>query len=487
MTSAVFTKYTTQNSINSLAIPDLVVGESVTTASVVQVSPTTTPVLSIAINSISASSVAIELVSGQNETTYGFLLEITTSLSRTIQVRGAVYVTSDISVPFSSQDPNSFQSILGSIETGQAGVAKGYFVLPPNTQGAHSGYVRWSVLSNDGTIFSTGNAYEYLITQNSFMNAVEATSVIHVPSDIPPSSENSAYQIRWELILPNADHIYLFENLTVIGGTSTPLGAQDSVEMQGDPATLYVVLGKLYDSVIAEIYTGITKIASLVPNGKPTKVSSGYLYQITIDTSTVPSSLDALTVTWKYFNGASPHIVNRETAKLFVVNPPILTAIEDSRMQVSKARTTLFGYEDAIFDTATILSWLRRGRDDFNAAGGMFTTFDMSLATGALRSYWLMYSEIAMLRAQSLAEGEKAFNFSGQAISLEVDRTAYYDKLADSLQSQVDSNIGPLKKNMAMKGITSGNGDLNSVHGGNRPMLGISIHPATNINRYGWR
>lgn len=485
--TAVFTKYTSQNSINNIIVPELLVGETVSTAILQQISPTTLPALLITVQSTSLDTVTIELAAGQNETTYGFLLVVTTSSARTIQVRGAVYVTSDVSVPFTSQDPYSFQSILGSIETGQAGIAKGYFVLGAGTTGAHAGYVRWSVLANDGTIFSTGNAYEYVVTQNSFMDAVEATSVIHVPSDIPPTSDSSAYQIRWELILPNTDPIYLFENLTVLGGSSVPLGAQDIVEMYGDPANLYLVLNKLYDSVLAEVYSGVTKVVSLTPTGKPTKVSSGYLYQITLDTSTIPASLDPLTVTWKYLNAAAPHVVSRETAKLFVVNPPILTAIEDSRMQVSKARTTLFGYEDAIFDTATILSWLRRGRDDFNAAGGLFTTFDMSIASGALRSYWLMYSEIAMLRAQSLAEGEKAFNFSGQAISLEVDRTAYYDKLADSLQSQVDSNIGPLKKNLAMKGITSGNGDLNSVHGGNRPMLGISIHPATNINRYGWR
>lgn len=485
--TAVFTKYTSQNSIHSIVVPDLVVGETVNTASIQQIAPITSPALTISVLATAASSVNIELAAGQNETTYGFLLNAVTSNNRTIQVRGAVYVTSDISVPFSSQDPYSFQSILGSIETGQAGIAKGYFVLGPNTSGAHAGYVRWSVLANDGTIYSTGNAYEYVVTQNSFMDSVEATAVIHIPSDIPPSSENSAYQIRWELILPNTEPIYLFENLTVLGGTSVPLGAQDAVEMQGDPATMYLVLNKMYDSVLAEVYTGTTKLLSIVPTGKPVKVSSGYLYQVTMDTTSVGAALDPITITWKYFNAAAPHIVSRETAKLFIVNPPILTAIEDSRMQVSKARTTLFGYEDAIFDTSTILSWLRRGRDDFNAAGGLFTTFDMSVATGALRSYWLMYSEIAMLRAQSLAEGEKAFNFSGQAISLEVDRTAYYDKLADSLQSQVDSNIGPLKKNLAMKGITSGNGDLNSTHGGNRPMLGISIHPATNINRYGWR
>ena len=485
--TAVFTKYTSQSLICNVVVPDLLVGETINTATVQQVSPTTSPALVITVSSVSAGSLALELVAGQNETTYGFLLNVITSASRTLQVRGAVYVTSDVSVPFTSQDPYSFQSILGSIESGQAGIAKGYFVLGAGTTGAHAGYVRWSVLSNSGTIFSTGNAYEYVVTQNSFMDAVEATSVIHVPSDIPPTSESSAYQIRWELILPNTDPIYLFENLTVLGGTSVPLGAQDAIEMQGDPATMYLVLNKLYDSVLAEVYVGTNKISSIVPNGKPTKVSSGYMYQVTMDTSSIVAALDPITITWKYLNAAAPHIVSRETAKLFIVNPPILTAVEDSRMQVSKARTTLFGYEDAIFDTSTILSWLRRGRDDFNAAGGLFTTFDMSQATGALRSYWLMYSEIAMLRAQSLAEGEKAFNFSGQAISLEVDRTAYYDKLADSLQSQVDSNIGPLKKNLAMKGITSGNGDLNSTHGGNRPMIGISIHPATNINRYGWR
>jgi len=92
--TAVFTKYTSQNLISNVAVPDLLVGETLNTAVVQQVSPTTTPALSVTVSSIAASSVSVELAAGQNETTYGFLLVVTTSTSRTIQVRGAVYVTS---------------------------------------------------------------------------------------------------------------------------------------------------------------------------------------------------------------------------------------------------------------------------------------------------------------------------------------------------------------------------------------------------------
>jgi hypothetical protein len=160
----------------------------------------------------------------------------------------------------------------------------------------------------------------------------------------------------------------------------------------------------------------------------------------------------------------------------------VLNAIEDCRMQVMKARSTLLGFDDAIFDTATIVSWLRRGRDYFNGAGGVFTLFDMTDATGPIRELWLRCSELSMLRAQSLAEGEKAFNFQGQAISLDVDKTQYYDKLADALESQLNNDIAPLKKALKLMGISSGTGNVNSAsYTGNRARVGISISPASHL------
>ena len=122
--------------------------------------------------------------------------------------------------------------------------------------------------------------------------------------------------------------------------------------------------------------------------------------------------------------------------------------------------------------------------DMFNAAGGLFTTFDMTDATGAIRDHWLGYAEVAMLQAQSLAEGEKAFDFQGQAIQLNVDRTQYYDKLAADIAQRLEANVRPLKQNMQMKGVNGGSGNLELSGTGNRGYVGITVTPISGFGRY---
>ena len=154
---------------------------------------------------------------------------------------------------------------------------------------------------------------------------------------------------------------------------------------------------------------------------------------------------------------------------MWLVLPSMFSAIEDVQATVSKARTTIDGAADMLFDPVTVMTWLRRGRDAFNAAGGIITEFNMTNATGQVREFWLKYAEIAALRAQYLAEGEKAFNFSGQAISLDVDRTQYYEQLASNILADVQDSVGTLKKNLTLKGISGGDGNVAGALGGGVP------------------
>jgi hypothetical protein len=103
-------------------------------------------------------------------------------------------------------------------------------------------------------------------------------------------------------------------------------------------------------------------------------------------------------------------------------------------------------------------------------------------ATGGIREYWLRYAEVAMLQAHALAEGEKAFNFSGQAISLDVDKSQYYQTLADNLLQQINEDIRPFKQNLLKKGAVAGDGNMAGVANGGlgaSSRLGLSIHPAS--------
>ena len=125
--------------------------------------------------------------------------------------------------------------------------------------------------------------------------------------------------------------------------------------------------------------------------------------------------------------------------------------------------------------------WLRRARDAFNGAPGGFTSFTMLNAKGSIREYWLMYAELGAIEAQYMAEGEKAFNFSGAAISLDIDRTGFLDSAASKIQSRIDNEIKPFRQNLIIKGNVAGDGsaDPSRLRAGALGSVGITITPAS--------
>ena len=197
-------------------------------------------------------------------------------------------------------------------------------------------------------------------------------------------------------------------------------------------------------------------------------------------------ALEAYVVAWKALDTSYTFVSNRITSELFVVNSSMLSAMEDVKRQVMKARTTLFGFTDTLFDPVTIMAALRRGRDMFNSAGTQLTEFSMLNATGGIREFWLRYSEVSMLNAQALAEGEKAFNFSGAQITLDVDKASVYRDMANELKQQLDADIKPFKTSLIKKGVVSGDGDVTgaAASGASVSRLAIGISPASNTGRY---
>jgi hypothetical protein len=461
----------------------LSVGESLFSASVITVSPTSTPPLSYSAVAVSGVSLSGLLSSGHEGTTYGVRVQVTTSTARVFTVVLVVQVVFDVNVAYATRNPEAFGSLVGEIAAGEAVVAHSSFAFPLDFD-ATSGNVEWAVVDNSGRVHSQGNTFEYRVIPSSFAITVEADALINIPSSTPPTLNGQSYQLRWALLIDGSQPTYAFESLRVTDLHPVSLGAVDGIEMAGDPVSVSITLPRLFESVGYEVYYGNSNVIPLVAVNSPVRTSSGWHYSGVIqDVTSLVANLVPYSISWKYLNSSSPSQVFRETAKLFILNGSILTAIEDCRTQVMKARTTTLGFQDAIFDQATIVSWLRRGRDMFNSAGGLFTHFTMLNASGGVREFWLRYSEVAMLRAQALAEGEKAFDFQGQAISLNVDKAQYYNQLADSLQSQLDNDIRPFKTALKTSNIHGGDGDLDSTRSWNVPRLGIAITPASHLAR----
>ena len=151
------------------------------------------------------------------------------------------------------------------------------------------------------------------------------------------------------------------------------------------------------------------------------------------------------------------------------------------KARITKAHTTLYGTSDLIFPTETVMLWLRRGRDMFNSYQGVFTSFTMVNAKNGIREYWLMCAEAMALTSQELAEAEKAFDFQGAAISLNVDRAAAYGSMADKIQGLLDNQLKPMKQNLIIKGQTSGDGSADTTRLGRGAIgcVGITITPAS--------
>jgi len=309
---------------------------------------------------------------------------------------------------------------------------------------------------------------------------------VAVPSSTPPSIDHP-YTLRYTLTLPDnatQQNFYSYEAVTVTGLALVPLGTSNSIEMQGDEAVVSLVTDRLYDSVEVEIQFD-NKSLGMAEITKSERVSSGYLYSAAFDTTGLPVSLEPYRIVWKYKQSIQRSAF-RESASLWVVNSSLLGAVDDVRAKINKARQTLYGTDDTQYSNDTIMTWLRRGRDAFNSSYGVFTSFTMTNAKGGIRDYWLMYAEMMALESAYLMEGEKAFQFQGANISLDVDRTSFLDSAAAKIQQRLDNEVKNAKQVMIMRGASSGDGsvDPQRLQKGAIGSVGISISPASGYANY---
>jgi hypothetical protein len=363
-------------------------------------------------------------------------------------------------------------------------------ITTPASQAITSPSSAWDLVDSLGVVYATGTA-NLVITETSWVKTVALSASVTLPSALPPSSRDRAYSLRWTLVSAGAPLAYHSSPVKVVGLVADPVGNEHSVEMEGDTIYLGVVLDQVYDTVTLDVFKENTRLTPTpLTVSTHVRVSSGEYYSYELQPETLgiqfylTASLDPYSISWRYWKTNATRY--RTSGQFYVTNPSVLSACSDVQQLIARAGSNLFSFSDRTFTQQDIITMLRRGKDLFNAAGGLPTLFTMLHATGGIREYWLRYTEVALLRAQALAEGEQAFNFSGQAISLDVDRAQHYQTLADSLQSQLDQDVKPLKAGLLKKGLSSGDGDMSQMNNHSSARVGISIHPASQFGRYPW-
>lgn len=470
----------------SVSFADRLVGGEVIISGLVGTSSPTG--LTVSGTGYTDDSVELTVGVGADQQSYGVDITVNTDDGHVYVKQLAVVINSDIASNYQNVNDQAFAAIMGRLEVGTAALGTASFMFPAGFN-ANNGVVGWELVDADGIIHASGQAFDYQVEVLTSGRKVTAQALINAPSNLIPTLDGQTYQIRWTLTVGGQPY-YSFESLEVTGANTVPVGTEDTVEL-ADSATFAVsyVSDRPFDTVTVSVYDGNTQVITDV-KANPLQVADGWQYiaEITnpVDTPLL-ASLEPYTLMWKMSNASRPNYYERSPGRLFVVNASLMSATEDMRLMVSKSRTSIHGTNDILFTVPILLSYLRRGRDAFNIAWGMFTGFTMLNAKGGIREYWLKFAEVMALRSQFLAEGEKVFNFSGQAISLEVDRTQFYQTLADNIQSYLDNEGKQVKQNLIKKGIISGDGDvtdLSAVRRGANGAVAITLTPATSWGKY---
>lgn len=380
------------------------------------------------------------------------------------------------------------QQFSGSVESALAGesvFARANFLIP-NSLDASAGTISYEILDADGIVFTFGVGNNYNVLPGTTGDtAVVADANIAIPTDIPTSTVGTKYLLRWLLEIPGEKDQYLSETFLVLPNTQTAVnGPEDVVALYNDEITIQITLPRLYQFVKFEIYKGnnVVKILADTDNmAAPEASQNGYTYRAAVTGTFVGAQpqLVPFTVNWKYYDGTkSP---NRDSSKLFLVTPTIIDAAKDVQGSINKAYINMGITPDATFTMSEILGYLRQGADNFNAVQ-VLTYFTMTDATGAVRSCWINYSKVVGLQAQQLAEGNKAFNFGSQAVTLDVDKTQYFESLASTIQGNLDAQVPNIKHALVKYGLSGGSGNINAgARAGHIGAIGISVHPASNL------
>jgi hypothetical protein len=155
-------------------------------------------------------------------------------------------------------------------------------------------------------------------------------------------------------------------------------------------------------------------------------------------------------------NGA---LQSRFISKLYVITPSILSATMALEDYINKARIANV-IPELDYKMSDLLLYLDRGLSLFNSYPPMVTGFNGTAMAGTLLDCWLICSSYYILTAQIQAESAMAFDFSGQSVTLNVDRTSGIESAIGRLEGLIDSSVKPFKKLLVKSGAIGGSGNI---------------------------
>lgn len=170
----------------------------------------------------------------------------------------------------------------------------------------------------------------------------------------------------------------------------------------------------------------------------------------------------------------------------WAVTPQIMCGARLLEDYINKARISNV-IPELEYTTGDLMNYLHRGLALMNSYQPMVTNFNGLNMQGVLMDAWITCSTYYALGAQLQAEGALAFDFGGQTVNLNIDRTPSIEAALSRVEQQIDNQVKPLKVLLAKNNATGGDGSNgNAISGAGHAFgrLGV-INAATTKAGFG--
>jgi len=299
------------------------------------------------------------------------------------------------------------------------------------------------------------------------------------------NKDSLEYTVRWDF---EADGVKYRSKENIIIEPTVEERESEAVALYGDSSFLInVPIATNADAepvVTYEFYEENTLLYSLQSDDEAIKYSTNnYSTNVALPLSVTGASLTPRLAVVRY-SRPGRLIPETLTYKVWVITPSIISATSQLENFINKSRISNV-IPELRYAISDLLLALSRGLETFNSLPPALSSFTGTNMQGVLLDSWLITSAINLLNMQYMAEGSLAFDFSGQSVSLNIDRTQYIESMLGRLESLVENQVKPLKKLLSKADITSGDGAIGNknIGGGN---FGITtLSRATTTRLYG--
>jgi len=321
--------------------------------------------------------------------------------------------------------------------------------------------IETTFIEQDGTAFITNTPPTYVIRTPDDNLVLTGTpqqdpqvparwySTVTIPQNVPIYDQDKKYTLSWFAVNGKNKRTNV-EFFNVAPLTDFKFVENDKVVVDGT-----VIKDKIYlpnhmkpDCIGVNIRqpNGVVLFSGRV---NPLPVANYFdraCYSFSVPTSTVGA---------KYDNNGQPHIIewqydiNRDTQYeyhfIYIISTKLLIYMNDLRRMIDKARN-----EDIIpqlqFTDVDLIHCLFKAMERINTSKPIMTNYSLYTLPMALNVLLVKIAGWEALNAQLLAEGVSNFDFSGQSVSLNVDRTAAYEAMLGRLDAQIGDNLEKTKR-----------------------------------------